>query len=251
MKIACIVPSVLPDLHQLSLMTAADRVVYLPDEPFSRKSGAHRGRICGHEKPLWLTMPVHGADKKKPLQQLRIEGDHWPDAFMKSINDVYAQAVYHDFYEAELYSDFCEAAAIGAQTLTGKEEAADSASGGLLLPMIQHLNARIFSYLELSEALKTKPEWQTTAAFNASLHEMPETSELQIWIEPRGKYYRQLGNLPAHAEISAPLPALPSYSRGFYPPASPGNSCCLLDLLMHHGPTSFKVLDELPADIMA
>lgn len=249
MKIACIVPSVLPDLHQLNLMMAADRVVYLPDEPFSRKSGAHRGRICGHEKPLWLTMPVHNEDKKKPLQQVRIEGNHWPDAFMKSIHDVYAQAVYHDFYEAELYSDFCEAAAIGAKALSEKDEAADSASDGLLLPMIRHLNARIFGYLELSESLRTKPEWLSTAAFNASLHEMAEPGGLQIWIEPRGKYYRQLGNLPEHAQISAPGTSLPAYSRGFYPAASPGNSCCLLDLLMHHGPASFKVLDELPADI--
>jgi hypothetical protein len=249
MKIACIVPSVLPDLHQLSLMMAADRVVYLLDEPFSRKSGAHRGQICGHEKPLWLTMPVHSEDKKKPLQQVRIEGNQWPDTFMKSIHDVYAQAVYHDFYEAELYSDFCEAAAIGVKALSGKDDAADSVSDGLLLPMIQHLNARIFGYLELSEALQTKPEWLTTAAFNKDLREMAEQVGLQIWIEPRGKYYRQLGNLPEHAQISAPGTSLPAYSRGFYPPASPGNSCCLLDLLMHHGPASFKVLDELPAAI--
>lgn len=249
MKIACIVPSVLPDLHQLSLMMAADRVIYLLDEPFSRKSGAHRGQIRGHGEPFWLTMPVHSKDKKKPLQQLRIEGNQWPDAFMKSINDVYAQAVYHDFYEAELYSDFCEAASVGEKALAGKDNAADSGTDGLLLPMIQHLNARLFDYLELAESLRTKPEWMTITAFNESLSEIHESSIPQIWIEPRGKYYRQLGNLPANAEISAPNLPLPGYSRGFYPAASSQNSCCLLDLLMHHGPMSFKLLDELQAII--
>lgn len=232
-------------MRHLKLLHEADRVVYLVDEPFSRKSQAHRGRIpAGGSGGGWLTLPVLSQDKKKPLQQVRIEGQSWADHFMKTLASACGQAVYHDFYEAELRADFENAWRTGRPP-QNFDDGDTAQTHPFLLPMIQHLNKRLFSYLELPDALLRKPEWITTSAFTKTLEEHPASEPLRIWIEPRGSYFRELGNLPPHAEIYAPEMRLPAYSRGVYEAATVGDAYCLLDLLLHHGPQSFRVLDLL------
>ncbi|MFW6347775.1 MAG: WbqC family protein [Cyclonatronaceae bacterium] len=247
MNIACLVPSVLPDMRHLKLLMHADRIIYIIDEPFSRKSQAHRGRIpADGSGAAWLTLPVVPEDKKKPLRHVRIAGKSWIDTFMKTLTSAAGQAVYYDFYEAELRADFENAWQAGLPDAAAEsDEAAEMHS--FLLPIIQHLNERLFHYLELPPRFAARPEWMSTAGFNASLAQYRASDPLHIWIEPRGSYFRQLGKLPPQAQVSTPEVSLPAYSRGAYAPAAEGHEYSLLDLLFHHGPLSFRVLDLLQA----
>lgn len=239
-NIACLVPSILPDLRHLKLLKDADRIIYLTDEPFSRKSQAHRGRIAGNDSaPGWLTLPVAPQDKKKPLRQVRIEGAGWIGQFMKTLASASGQALYYDFYEAELRADFETA------WHAGRDERTDDKTYARLLPMIRYLNKRLFAYLELPAALAQKPEWMDTSTFNHRLYEYGAAKSLELWIEPRGPYYRQLGSLPPQVTVIPSGPVLPGYTRGIYPPAQTADEYGLLDLLLHHGPLSFRVTDKL------
>lgn len=245
LKIACLVPPLLPDLRHLCLMHAADRIIYLVDEPFSRKSAAHRLQICGPDNATaWLTLPIRAGDKKKPLEQVHAEGRSWIPDFMKRLTAAYGQATYHDFYEAELRADFENAFRAGLRPdFSGDGIAAPQPMR--LLPGISYLHERVFSYLELPEELSQKPEYLSTEAFTRQLSGTPGDQPLHVWIEPRGKYYRQLGNLPEHAQIYTPEVPGVTYSRGVYPAFDKTSTLSALDLLLHHGPLSFRVLDRL------
>lgn len=223
----CLVPGVFPDLEHLWVVLHCAHTCYLTDEPFSRKSKAHRGQINAAGGTQWLTLPVCPEDKKKPLCEVRLDSaENWPDIFLKMLQINYGNSRYFDFYQPELTSDFRHASGLTH-----------------LLEVIQFLNSRLFCYLELEELLKSKTSFITTAAFNELMLEKKQTESPKVVIESRGQFYRKPGNTSLFT-ISQAAFRHPVY-RQVTDTFSPG--CCLLDLLFQYGPYSFEVFDVLAA----
>lgn len=224
MNHACLVPSLIPDLWYLAAVMNANRTVFLKDEAFSRKSQFHRILLRNAQGTQWFTMPVHPDDRKKPLSEVRIDNVNWQKELMKVLRTNYGNSIFYDFYEPEIEADL-QAAAVS----------------GLMYDAVLTLNKRIFRYLEIGELMEAKTSHITTAEFSRSLEKSVDQDE--IWIEPRGSYYRKIVDTKG-AVIKSPNFSLPEYRQhfnGFHP------GCCLLDLLFQKGPASFEVIDKLKA----
>lgn len=215
MTAAVLIPSAFPDITHLSLLKHADFNCYFTGESFSRKSLFHRGCIRTREGLGWLTLPVHPSDKKKLYHETRLDASvDWISKSMLSLKHSYQHSTYFDFYADEIEADFQQAA-----------------SFELLFDAVQHLRTRLFRYLEWH----IHPQIIYT---EAELHQfLEETSQKIVFTEPGSRYYRK--RIPNQTE---PQLHLPEYAQS-HAPFLPG--CCVLDLLFHYGPESFKVLDRL------
>jgi len=225
MNTGCFVPSVFPDLLHLAVLLHGDQSFYLIDEPFSRKSLAHRALIRNPAGTQWLTLPIRTEDRKKPLKDVRLDQSQpWNKHIMKVLMTSYGNSVYFDFYEPEIRADLEQAAGFKH-----------------LWDVIQFLNLRLFRYLELGNILSDKVMAVDTKTFNQTIKVQQKTQPVQLWIEPRGRYYRKLGNVGS-ASVSEPAFSLPVYHQhftGFEP------GCCLLDILFQYGPLTFQIFDQI------
>ncbi|MCH8558614.1 MAG: WbqC family protein [Balneolia bacterium] len=218
---ACLIPALVPDLWHLAAIIRADMACYMINEPFSRKSQAHRMKLRNAEGTQWFTMPIYQDDRKKPLNEVRIDNSvNWQSELMKVLRTNYGNSIFYDFYEPEIKADL--------------EKAAESE---WLLEIVSHLNKRVFRYLELDSQISDKLKFFKKEQFDPIDFGKSDV----IWIEPRGSYYRKLGDT-GQAEIQSPEFTLPEY-RQHFDGFEPG--CCLLDLLFQKGPLSFEVTDQL------
>jgi len=223
MATACLVPALIPDLWHLAAIMKAEKTILLKDEPFSRKSQAHRILLRNVQGTQWFTMPIHPDDRKKPLNQVRVDQTmKWHEQLMKVLRTSYGNSIYFDFYEPEIDADL--------------QKAAESE---FLYDVILHLNKRIYRYLELEDLIEKKTEHASTTAFNEAVKDAG--SQHEVWIEERGSYYRKLGDV-GRARIKQPKFNLPEY-RQHFEGFEPG--CCLLDLLFQYGPMSFEITDRI------
>ena len=111
MKVALLYPAYLPDLYYLACIMQADRTILLDTEPFSRKSRVHRGKIRTPEGFQWLNIPILTEDKKKPLQEVRMDhSSGWAASHLRALEYNYRNSIYFDFYEPELRADLEQAA---------------------------------------------------------------------------------------------------------------------------------------------
>lgn len=223
--IGCLTPSILPDLEHLWVILTCEHTYYLTDEPFSRKSRAHRGQINTAAGAQWLTLPIRPDDKKKPLYEVRPDAsENWPDLFLKVLQTNYGNSRYFDFYQPEIESDLRFAAGLDR-----------------LIDIIPFLNNRLFCYLELENIVKTKTSYVLTAAFNDKMEQHSGVEPSTVIIESRGQFYRKPGNTRLFTIRQADLrhPVYRQLTNEFRP------GCCLLDLLFQYGPYSFEVLDQL------
>ncbi|MCC5934361.1 MAG: WbqC family protein [Balneolales bacterium] len=221
----CLVPALFPDLEHLSVILNTQHTYYLTDEPFSRKSKAHRALIRTVNSTQWLTLPVEPADKKKPLSQVRIKSEAgWPAFFLKALQTSYGNSRYFDFYQPEIESDLNHAAQLPSLTAA-----------------IQYLNMRLFCYLEAGTFWQDKTSWINTREFDLIKANQAAACTPALLIEQRGSYYRKPGRtdgIQIH-EAAFALPVYRQITDDFHP------SCCLLDVLFQYGPYSYQVVDQL------
>ena len=106
MSLAILQPVLIPDLHDIAIMKAADTVVLQDCETWSRKGRTHRAVIRTPDGTDYLNVPVKSDDKKKEIRHVRINQDeNWIDPILRSLKFNYSNSVYYDFYEPEIRAD--------------------------------------------------------------------------------------------------------------------------------------------------
>ena len=107
MSIALLQPVLIPDLHDIALIKAADTVIIQDCEPWSRKGRTHRAVIRTPNGTDYLNVPVRSVDKKKEIRHVRINQEiNWTDPILRALKFNYSNSVYYDFYEPEIESLF-------------------------------------------------------------------------------------------------------------------------------------------------
>ena len=224
MKLAILQPVLIPDLHDLAMMLASDVVVLQDTETWSRKGRTHRALIRTPDGTAWLNVPVVTADRKKPINRVRIDhSDPWIEAILRTLKYNYRNSVYYDFYEPEIRADFES----GFQF-------------ELLLDFSLFLRRRLFQFLNLNLNLNLH--------FSSSIPNYDSKPDIlaqtlsadTYWQEHDSRHYMRQGE--NKSEFPFTNPQYRQHFDGFEP------ECCLLDLLFQYGPESFRILDRLSGE---
>lgn len=221
MKLSILQPTLIPDLSDVAAMYAADIVVIQDSEQWSRKGRSHRAVIRTPEGTQYLNVPVRTEDRKKEIRDVRIDHtENWIDPILRAIEFNYRNSIYYDFYEPEIRADI--------------ESGADFE---FLLPFAQHLNKRLFQFLELEISADIKYSGEME-----NYHSNPDKFAKRLGADI---YYQELGarHYQRQGKNKSELPFTHPEYRQHFDGFEPG--CCLLDLLFQYGPESFKVLDQL------
>ncbi len=219
MSVSLITPQFAPNLYDLASMLKAEQVIWLDIEPWSRKGRTHRAELRNAEGTQWINIPILSEDKKKPIQEVRIDhSEPWLEAFWNGILHNYQHATWFDFFEDELFSDIqyareCE----------------------FLFEFNAYFFQRLCTYMELdinmtlASKLPTYDSNPEQAAVNLGADE--------FYIEHQSKNYLW--------QSDKALVALQRHPK--YRQAHPGfiEGCSILDLLLNEGKESYKVLSAL------
>ena len=223
MILALLQPVLIPDLHDIAVMKAADRVVIQDSEIWSRKGRTHRAIIRTPEGTDYLNVPVMNADKKKPIFEVRIDHtQNWVDPILRSLKFNYSNSVYYDFYEPEIEALFREG------------EKFES-----MVRFSSYLKKSLFRFLELDEELQT--EFISSSEMDQYSPD-PDKLARQMnadlyYQEHDARHYQRQGK--GRSELLIKHPVYRQHFDGFEP------YCCILDLLFQYGPESFRVIDEV------
>jgi hypothetical protein len=223
MAFAILQPLLIPDLQDIALMKAADRVVVQDSEIWSRKGRTHRAVIRTPEGTDYLNIPVESGDKKKEIRKVRInQGKNWVDPILRSLKFNYSNSVYYDFYEPEIASIFN-----------------DGKNFEFLTQFSDYLKGRLFEFLEITDEIRPKFLLSSKITDYDS-----DPDRLQVLMDG-GDYYQEHNarHYQRQGKNKSELPFLhPEYRQhfeGFEP------FCCVLDLLFQYGPESFRVIDKV------
>lgn len=210
LTIALLQPQFAPNLFDLAAMLRTRQTLWLDTDIWSRKGRTHRAKIRGEHSAEWLNIPIKTDDKKKPIRQVRIDHSFdWFTPFWNGILHNYSSATYFDFYYDELYA-----------------ELKASSEYEFLIDFNTKMFTNICRWLEITpniELMSHYPKFDLAAQ--------------PIIQEYRSKnYIRQWPQALPHPQ------QLPEYTQagpGFIP------ECSVLDLMLNHGPESFRVLELL------
>lgn len=222
-KLAILQPVMLPELHDLAVMFHSDLIVLQDSEIWSRKGRVHRAKIRTPEGTQYIHIPIHSADRKKPIYQVRIDhSENWIKQIQRSLEYNYRNSVYYDFYEPEIRADF----------ESGSEHE-------YLLPFILYLRSRIFQFLNI--------DLDADLIFASDLNhydsdpdQLCKNLNMNLYFqEPRAKHYQRQGTGNERSDFPFEHPVYRQHYDGFEP------ECCLLDLLFQYGPESYQILDQI------
>lgn len=102
MKLALLLPGLVPDLRWFIGAARADLIVLDDVNPWSRKSRVHRYQIRTPQGTHWLNVPVIKASNV-PLSETMIEPTSiWPNEHIRTMQMNYRNSLYYDFLEAEV-----------------------------------------------------------------------------------------------------------------------------------------------------
>ena len=223
MSLAILQPVLIPDLHDIAIMKAADTVVLQDCETWSRKGRTHRAVIRTPDGTDYLNVPVKSDDKKKEIRHVRINQDeNWIDPILRSLKFNYSNSVYFDFYEPEINSLFQEGRDF--EYLTG---------------FSSNLKKRLFEFLELTDELHTEfLKGSEMDAYDSDPEKMMEKMDAKKYYQEHdARHYQRQGK--TKSDLSFKHPAYRQHFDGFEP------YCCILDLLFQYGPESFRVIDKV------
>lgn len=191
-------------------MMKADQVILLDTDTWSRKGRTHRALIRGEEDTQWINIPIRTADKKKPINEVRIDpSDPWFEAFWNAILHNYSNSMYFDHLQDELYANL--------------EEASKAAK-------LIDFDLTVFRTLIQLMEIDLPFDLASETNFCVDEHRI-------VYQEYSSKnYIRQM------ERADQALTRHPEY-RQTQPGFEPGCSC--LDLLLNYGGESFKVLELL------
>ena len=220
--ISILQPVLIPNLHDLAVMLAADLVVLQDNEPWSRKGRVHRAKIRTPEETQYLNIPVRTEDRKKAINNIRIDhSKKWIPEILRALEFNYRNSVYYDFYEPEIRADF--------------ESAAEYE---FLFPFALYLRKRVFQFLEITidAEITLSSEMEN---YDSDPDQLANNLNADIYYqEPGARHYQRQGENRNKLPFKHPI--YRQHFEGFEP------DCCLLDLLFQYGPESFRVIDELP-----
>ncbi len=230
--VALLLPGYSPDLEWLARALLAGHIILDDEHPFSRKSRVHRTKIRTPDGHQWLTIPVATEDRRKPVNQVRIDhGRPWLKHHWQALEFNYRNSLYFDYYEPEIRADL---------------EAASECE--MLLDAVRHMMERQFTYLECSISFDWMSELKSNCPESAETDSPAETpgrmlsghTDLQdpvVWQEPRSRNYQK-----PHPDAAGTEFWIPEY-RQHFPGFVPG--CGLLDVLFEYGPDAWQVLDSI------
>jgi hypothetical protein len=111
MKLAILLPGVVPDMRWIQAYARADRVILDDHTPWSRKSRVHRYQIRTPQGTQWLNVPVVKSDGKG-LRETRMDGSQrWAKDHMRTLAMNYRNSLFFDFLEAEIEDALLQAEA--------------------------------------------------------------------------------------------------------------------------------------------
>lgn len=221
MTLAILQPVLIPDLHDLAMMLAADTIVFQDSEPWSRKGRTHRALIRTPDGTDYLNVPVMTDDRKKPIRDVRIDhGEQWIEPILRSLEFNYRNSVYYDFYEPEIRADI----------ETGHQfELLFDFSMFLKRRILQFMEIDIVAQMYYSSAMELYDSDPDILAKNLQAD--------TYWQEHDSRHYMRQGKNKSTFPFTHPR--YRQHFDGFRP------GCCLLDLLFQYGPESFRVVDRL------
>lgn len=223
MTLAILQPVFIPDLHDIAVMKAADRVIIQDSEMWSRKGRTHRAIIRTPEGTDYLNIPVKNADKKKPIVEVRIDHtQNWVDPILRSLKFNYSNSVYYDFYEPEIEALFRE-----------------GESFERLTEFSSYLKKSLFRFLELEEELRSEFIYSSDMdQYNSDPDKLAQDLNADLYYQEHdARHYQRQGK--NRSDLQFGHPQYRQHFDGFKP------YCCILDLLFQYGPESFRVIDEV------
>ena len=195
----------------------ADHVILDDLHPFSRKSRVHRAKIRTPDGYHWLTIPVLTEDRRKPINQVRIDHTRpWVKNHLRALEYNYRNSLYFDFYEPEIKDDFRTAAEYS-----------------YLTDVINHLFQRQCVYFEIELYAKKASEFYND---QDEMYQNLTKSKSFVWQEQDSKNYQR-----PHWSVATFRKPDVTY-RQHYPGFVEG--CSMLDLLFEYGPDSWQILDR-------
>lgn len=223
MPFAILQPVLIPDLHDIAVMKAVDRVVIQNREPWSRKGRTHRAVIRTPDGTDYLNVPVVSEDKKKEIRHVRIDQDkNWIEPILRSLKFNYSSSVYYDFYEPEIASLFRE----------GKEF-------NYLISFSEHIKNRLFEFLEIKDEIKAEFLLSSEmATYDSDPDRLSSILSDDVYFQEHdARHYQRQGE--SRSKLPFEHPTYRQHFDGFEP------YCCVLDLLFQYGPESFRVIDQV------
>lgn len=110
MKLALLLPGIVPDLRWFLAAQAADMIVLNDVSPWSRKSRVHRYQVRTPQGVQWLNVPVVKADHQ-PLSANKIDNaNNWAADHLRTLQMNYRNSLFFDFLEAEVEAVFFQSA---------------------------------------------------------------------------------------------------------------------------------------------
>jgi hypothetical protein len=109
MKLALLLPGLVPDLRWFMAAATADVTVLNDLNPWTRKSRVHRYLIRTPQGTQWLNVPVRKMDPQ-PLNGAQLDKEvGWANDHLRTLQMNYRNSLFFDFLEAEVESVFCKA----------------------------------------------------------------------------------------------------------------------------------------------
>lgn len=219
MKLALLFPQFAPNLYDLAAILRADQIILQDTEQWSRKSRVHRAQIRTPEGTQWINIPIKTKDRKKPINQVRIEHERdWIAPLLRSIEYNYRNSIYYDFYEPEIKADWQSAVEYT-----------------YLLPFILYIQNRLLQFMELEIDYKLASEIDNYSSDPDAFARQLNAD--QLWQEYDSRHYQRQAKMKSDLDFTHP--AYHQHFEGFEP------GCCILDVLFQFGPESFRITDEL------
>ena len=222
MKLALLLPQFAPNLYDLAAMLQADLIILQDTEQWSRKSRTHRAQIRTPEGTQWINIPVKTEDRKKPINQVRIDhSENWITPLLRSIEYNYRNSIYYDFYEPEIKADF---------------KSADDYE--YLQPFILFIQKRLLRFMDIRVDY-------TLASVMENYTSNPDQIAKELgadilFQEHDSRHYQRQAKMKIDPDFIHPT--YHQHFEGFEP------WCCILDMLFQFGPESFRIIDKLKVE---
>lgn len=217
MKLALLLPGLVPDLRWFLAAASSDLVVLNDMHSWSRKSRVHRYQIRTPQGTQWLNVPVVKSDRQ-PLSKCLIEPNAtWANDHMRTLQMNYRNSMFFDFLEAEVESIMLRA---------GKSSCLVDACM-ITTPLWSKLLELDIEFIMASEL----PEWGTDPDVLAQ-----NMGATKMILEHESRHYqRQPINTPI---MEMPHPEYRQHFGGFFP------ECGILDYIFSKGIGSLRTVEE-------
>ncbi len=214
MKLALLLPGLVPDLRWFLAAASADLVVLNDVSPWSRKSRVHRYQIRTPQGTQWLNVPVVKSEHLA-LRETSIEPTStWADDHMRTLQMNYRNSLYFDFLEAEVESVMNKA------RKTSRLIDACMATTALWVQLLE-LDVQFTLASEL-------PEWDPDPDLLAE-----KLNADSLIMEHNSRHYqRQPVSVPV---MKMPHPEYRQHFGGFF------SDCGILDYIFSKGPYRLKI----------